>query len=195
MSTEDDTLPFQYSSKPNVFRANVRPSLVERKTPRLKLSRLWSEASTPMMLGTDFFQTKQKPSVVDLPSENVGNVVAGAKIQMLACLFGLQVVHLVGQGNLEDDDEAPFSVVSGGGSDLARISCSLRHDTAYKPHEVCLSVSIYGRFICTGVLMNGADTTTVTSQYSGWNSPKDNPPMRMNKPALLSIPAPQRFDF
>lgn len=42
----------------------------------------------------------------------------------------------MGQGSVEDDDEAPFRVVSGGGSDLARISCSLRHDTAYKPHEV-----------------------------------------------------------
>lgn len=59
---------------------------------------------------------------------------------MLPCTFILQVVHLVGQGKLEDDDEAPFSVVSGGGSDLARISCSLRHDTAYKPHEVRLVV-------------------------------------------------------
>lgn len=48
----------------------------------------------------------------------------------------LQVVHLVGQGCLADDDEVPFRIVSGGGSDLARISCSLRHDTAYKPHEV-----------------------------------------------------------
>lgn len=48
----------------------------------------------------------------------------------------VKVVHLVGQGSLADDDEVPFRVVSGGGSDLARISCSLRHDTAYKPHEV-----------------------------------------------------------
>lgn len=47
-----------------------------------------------------------------------------------------QVVHLIGQGPLEDDDKAPFQVVSGGGSDLARVNCSLRHDTAYKPHEV-----------------------------------------------------------
>lgn len=49
-----------------------------------------------------------------------------------------KVVHLLGQGDLEDDDQAPFRVVSGGGSDLARINCSLRHDTAYKPHEVCV---------------------------------------------------------
>lgn len=47
-----------------------------------------------------------------------------------------QVVHLVGQGSLPDDDKAPFQIESGGGSDLARINCSLRHDTAYKPHEV-----------------------------------------------------------
>lgn len=42
----------------------------------------------------------------------------------------------MGQGTLTDDDGAPFRVECGGGSDLARISCSLRHDTAYKPHEV-----------------------------------------------------------
>ena len=47
-----------------------------------------------------------------------------------------QVVHLLGHGALEDDDKAPFTVESGGGSDLARITSSLRHDTAYKPHEV-----------------------------------------------------------
>eukprot|EP00904_Undaria_pinnatifida_P002793 jgi/Undpi1/12514/HiC_scaffold_6.g02183.m1 len=47
-----------------------------------------------------------------------------------------EVVHLLGHGALEDDDKAPFTVESGGGSDLARITSSLRHDTAYKPHEV-----------------------------------------------------------
>lgn len=58
----------------------------------------------------------------------------------------MKVVHLLGQGALEDDDGAPFRVLSGGGSDLARVSCSLRHDTAYKPHEVCcgrLWMSVY----------------------------------------------------
>lgn len=50
----------------------------------------------------------------------------------------------MGPGAVEDDDQAPFRIVSGGGSDLARISCSLRHDTAYKPHEVWLSMVISG---------------------------------------------------
>ncbi|CAM9206262.1 unnamed protein product [Scytosiphon promiscuus] len=58
---------------------------------------------------------------------------------------GNEVVHLVGQGPLEDDDEVPFRVVSGGGSDLARTSCSLRHDTAYKPHEVNAVHSLPGQ--------------------------------------------------
>ena len=68
-------------------------------------------------------------------------VVADLQCPILCSLTsdGSKVVHLLGHGYVEDDDEAPFRVVSGGGSDLARISCSLRHDTAYKPHEVRLS--------------------------------------------------------
>eukprot|EP00903_Cladosiphon_okamuranus_P012920 g12063.t1 len=58
---------------------------------------------------------------------------------------GNEVVHLVGQASVEDDDEAPFRVVSGGGSGLARIGCSLRHDTAYKPHEVNAVHSLPGQ--------------------------------------------------
>ena len=43
---------------------------------------------------------------------------------------------------MEDDDRAPFRVESGGGSELARITSSLRHDTAYKPHQVSAQSAI-----------------------------------------------------
>lgn len=52
------------------------------------------------------------------------------------CILHVQVVHLLGQGPLPDE-ETPFRVETGGASEVARIACSLRHDTAYKPHEVC----------------------------------------------------------
>lgn len=52
------------------------------------------------------------------------------------------MVHLIGHGALEDNDKAPFRVESGGGSELARITSSLRHDTAYKPHQV----SVFRRY-------------------------------------------------
>ena len=48
-------------------------------------------------------------------------------------------MHLIGQDPLPDGD-GKFRVETGGGSDLARISLSLRHNTAYRPHEVRASI-------------------------------------------------------
>lgn len=69
----------------------------------------------------------------------------------------------MGPGSVEDDDQAPFRVVSGGGSELARISCSLRHDTAYKPHEVRPSMGIYSGIPRPGddILAWGTEVTMV----------------------------------
>ncbi|CAM9375604.1 unnamed protein product, partial [Ectocarpus fasciculatus] len=81
---------------------------------------------------------------------------------------GNEVVHLIGQGPLEDDDEAPFQVVSGGGSDLARISCSLRHDTAYKPHEVNAVHSIPGQDV---VITSSSISSTGPHVLTVWDLP------------------------
>ncbi|CAM9705457.1 unnamed protein product, partial [Ectocarpus sp. 4 AP-2014] len=81
---------------------------------------------------------------------------------------GNEVVHLIGQGPLEDDDKAPFQVVSGGGSDLARASCSLRHDTAYKPHEVNAVHSIPGQDV---VITSSSISSTGPHVLTVWDLP------------------------
>ncbi|CAM9971015.1 unnamed protein product [Ectocarpus sp. 6 AP-2014] len=81
---------------------------------------------------------------------------------------GNEVVHLIGQGPLEDDDKAPFQVVSGGGSDLARVSCSLRHDTAYKPHEVNAVHSIPGQDV---VITSSSISSTGPHVLTVWDLP------------------------
>ncbi|CAM9103616.1 unnamed protein product [Ectocarpus sp. 13 AM-2016] len=81
---------------------------------------------------------------------------------------GNEVVHLIGHGPLEDDDKAPFQVVSGGGSDFARVSCSLRHDTAYKPHEVHAVHSIPGQDV---VITSSSISSTGPHVLTVWDLP------------------------